>query len=157
MEVEREATHRDPVWRHRSDFIIAADISSYSPSATFEQLWAKKVADDTFEICCIPFFIYDLALGDVVKTAPTKGRRYIVEKVVRPSGRSVFRVWFGDSFQPREEIASELAGLGALLEWSSLNLLAVDAADDVMAGAVADFLQTREDAGHLMYETGRTS
>lgn len=44
-------------------------------------------------MCCIPFFVYDVALGDVVATSPEGDGKYIVEKVVQPSGRFVFRVW----------------------------------------------------------------
>ena len=65
-------------------------------------------------MCCIPFFVFDLALGDVVATSPREGRKYVVDKVVEPSGRYVFRVWFGESFQPRDEIASELKVLDHL-------------------------------------------
>jgi Domain of unknown function (DUF4265) len=82
-------------------------------------------------------------------------RKYVVDKVVEPSGRYVYRVWFGHSFHPREDIASELRMLGSLLEWSSPNLLAVDAADE-HAQVAADFLMRREEAGHLVYETGRS-
>ena len=151
----REARHEDPVWRERSDFVIAAAIAS--DSADREQLWAKQLSDDTFEICCIPFFVYDLALGDVVQTAPEGGRRYMVDKVVRPSGRFVFRVWLGDSFQPRHEIAGQLEAIGAVLEWSSPNLLAVDAADEDLAKAISGWLLEREQQGHLVYETGKTA
>lgn len=82
--------------------------------------------------------------------------RYVVEGVVESSGRYVFRAWFGESFHPRAEIAAELEGLGALLEWSSVNLLAIDAADAEHAQRVADFLAGRQEAGHLLYETGRS-
>lgn len=147
----REAVHQDPVWRDHSNFIIAAPISDGGDIKT-EQLWARKDDEGRFEICCIPFFVYDLALGDVVET----GADYLVRRVVRPSGRYVFRVWFGESFHPREEIADELKALGSLVEWSSRNLLAVDAADEEHAQLVADFLMEREKAGHLVYETGRS-
>jgi hypothetical protein len=119
-------------------------------------LWARQVADARFEVCCIPFFVFDLALGDMVATSPRGGRKYVVEKVVEPSGRYVFRVWFGGSFQPRDEIASGLKAVGSLIEWSSRNLLAVDAVDAEHAQLVADFLMEREKAGHLVYETGRS-
>jgi len=46
--------------------------------------------------------------------------------------------------------------LGSLVEWSSRNLLAVDAADGEHAQLVADFLTEREKAGHLIYDTGRS-
>lgn len=116
----------------------------------------KQVGDDRFEVCCIPFFIYDLALGDFVETSPRGDRKYVVSKVVQPSGRYVFRVWLGESFQPRDEIAQGLMSLGSLIEWASSNLLAVDAADQGHAQRVADFLADCESAGHLVYETGRT-
>jgi hypothetical protein len=148
--------HQTPVWRDRSDFIINAALAEKDRPKRYEQLFAKQVADDRFEICCIPFFLFDIALGDVVTTSATGNRKYVVDKVIRPSGRYVFRAWFGESFQPRDEIAAELEALGSLIEWSSPNLLAVDAVDHVHAQQVADFLAERERAGQLIYETGRT-
>ena len=147
--------HRNPVWRDKSDFIINAKLPERDER--FEQLWARQISDDTFEICCIPFFLYDVALGDVVQTAPEGERKYVMSKVIRGSGRYVFRVWFGRSFQPREDVATELVSLGAAIEWSSPNLLAVDAADATTAKRIAEALQVYENQGGLEYETGRTS
>jgi hypothetical protein len=117
-----------------------------------EQLWARHVEDHLFEICCIPFFVFDVALGDVVET----NARHDIVYVVQRSGRFVFRVWFGQSFHPRQEIADQLSDLGALLEWSSVNLLAVDADGGSLAQMIADFLDERESEGQLKYETGRS-
>jgi len=146
-----EAIHQDPVWRDRSDFIIGADISIGGEPRS-EQLWVRRVGGDLFEICCIPFFVRDLALGDIVET----DAHLTLQRVVKPSGRYTFRVWFADSFHPRVEIAEGLHHLGALLEWSSENLLAVDAANETEAVAVADYLRVKEEAGELVFETGRT-
>jgi hypothetical protein len=87
-----------------------------------------------------------------VMTTPSE---FVIHKVVEPSGRFVFRVWFGASFHPRDEIAEALTALGSLTEWYSRNLLSVDAVDQEHAQLVADFLAEREKAGHLVYETGR--
>lgn len=144
-----DALHPEPVWRDRSNFIIGAPLPEEGRA---EQLWARQVGDRRFEICCIPFFVHDVALGDVVET----DANFDLVRVVERSGRYVFRVWFGESFRPREEIAERLAALGALLEWSSLNLLAVDAADESHAQVIADFLTEQERGGHLMFETGRS-
>jgi hypothetical protein len=149
--------HRNPVWRDRSNFIIMAELPEKDRPRLFEQLFAKQVGDASFEVCCIPFFVYDIALGDVVATSSRNDRQYVATEVIEPSGRQVFRVWFGESFHPRDEIARALAALGSLLEWSSLNLLAVDAVDQEHAQLVANFLAEREQAGHLIYETGRSS
>jgi hypothetical protein len=104
--------HQDPVWRDRSNFIIDAELPEKDRPHRFEHLFAKQVSDARFEICCIPFFAYDIVLGDVVATSPKGNRKYVVDNVVLPSGRYVFRVWFGESFYPREEIADELKRLG---------------------------------------------
>jgi hypothetical protein len=150
------AVHRDPVWRERSDFIINAELPETDRPRRFEQLFARQVGDDQFEVCCIPFLLYDVALGDIVTTWSKDNREFVVRQVTKPSGRYVFRVWFGESFYPRQEIASEIKALGSLIEWSSPNLLAVDAADHEHAQLVADFLMEREKAGQLVYETGRS-
>jgi hypothetical protein len=146
-----DAVHSDPVWRDRSDFIIGASLPEEGRA---EQLWVKRLDEPLlFEMCCIPFFLYDLALGDVVQTDAT----FEFVRVVERSGRFVFRVWFGDSFEPPHEIADQLREIGALLEWSSTDLLAVDAAGAAEAQVVADFLHDQEDRGRLMYETGRSA
>jgi hypothetical protein len=144
-----DEAHAAPVWRDRANFVIGAPLPEEGHS---EQLWARQVGDTRFEVCCIPFFVYDLALGDIVET----DANYDVVRVVERSGRFVFRVWFGETFHPRQQVADELAELGALLEWSSANLLAVDAADEAHAQAIADYLKEQEHARRLIYETGRS-
>jgi hypothetical protein len=152
------ATHNEPIWRDRADFIIRAKVKGNSDQSRREQLWARQVSDNTFVICCIPFFVYDLALGDVVEVGATPDDLYLVQRVVRPSGRSTFRVWFGDSPDPaiRQEVIREVGRLGCLFEWSSENLLAIDAASDRVAQQLADFLYKHHQTGALVYETGRT-
>ena len=104
------------MWRERSNFIIAARIPNGGEIET-EQLWARQVAPRQFEICCIPFFVYDLALGDAVETDD----EYIIKRVIAPSGRYVFRVWFKQSDdQLKVELVERLGELGADIEWSSL-------------------------------------
>lgn len=144
------SVHPDPVWRHRSNHIIAADLPE---AGRAEQLWARQVAKYRFELCCIPFFLYNVALGDVVETDQT----YRITKMIAPSGRFAFRAWFGESAHPQGRIIDELVALGALIERSSANLIAIDAADATAAEAVAGFLKAHEDRRHLIYETGRQS
>ncbi|WP_284550421.1 DUF4265 domain-containing protein [Aestuariimicrobium sp. T2.26MG-19.2B] len=146
------STHENPVWRERANFIINAPLREVD---RFEQLWCRQLDEDQFEVCCIPFFVYNLALGDIVRTAPSGGMTYMISQVLNPSGRFVFRVWFGESFHPKEQIVKGLDSLGTLLEWSSPNLLAVDAHDSARAQVVAKYLAKQEDAGRLMYETGK--
>ncbi len=155
------AVHLNPIWRDRANFIIHAkciDDEDDPANPKFEQLWSKRIADNTFEICCIPFFIYDLALGDEVETSAEGQMQYVVQRVIKPSGHYTFRVWFGNSSDnnARNEVPQEIARLGCLLEWSSINLLAIDATSDRQAEAVAALLYQKEKLGQLLYETGRS-
>ena len=147
-------THPEPVWRERSNFIIAAELDD-AGQRKYEQLFVRQISKNRFEVCCIPFVLYHVALGDIVETHAKNGRQYVVNKVVESSGRYVFRVWLGDSTFPREELAEQLKALGALLEWHTYNLLAVDATDQGHAQQIADFLAEGEREGHYVYETGR--
>ena len=45
----------------------------------FEQLWARQESADLFEICCIPFFVHKLALGDVVRTDTEGENAYVIK------------------------------------------------------------------------------
>jgi len=158
------ATHSNPVWGDRANFLIKARLAQIidektATSTKWEQLWCKQVSANQFEICCIPFFVYDLCLADVVETGLEGESRYVLQKVIRPSNHYCFRVWFGGSSkqQSREDVAAFISRLGCLLEWSSTHLLAIDASSDNQAQALATYLIQQEEKGSLVYETGRNS
>lgn len=150
-----EARHADPVWRNRADFVIAADIASTPDKREWEQLWARRIAGTRFEVCCIPFFVYDLALGDEVETDGD----HILRRVVKQSGHFTFRVWFGNSTDPadRERVMQIIQHNECEYEWSSENLLAIDASTPDKAQAVTDTLAALQQKGGVTFETGRTS
>lgn len=155
---QKSYTHANPIWRERANFIIGAKCSEDASTVReWEQLWSRRISGKRFEICCIPFFVYSLALGDEVEVAPEWGLPYMVQRVVKHAGHYTFRVWFEDTAPPntREEVSAEVTRLGCLVEWSSDNLLAVDASSQEQAQLVADILESREKRGHLVYETGR--
>ncbi|MFE6964577.1 DUF4265 domain-containing protein [Agromyces sp. NPDC057679] len=148
----REAVHRDPIWRDRANFIIGIGIDRSDTLITSEQLWARKVDESHFMVCCIPFFAYDLVLGDIVETDSD----YNVRHVSAASGRFVFRVHFEQERQRYlDEVVVGLTERGALVEWSSQSMFAVDARDAEHAQIVADYLHGRAQHGWLVYETGR--
>ncbi|WP_205829056.1 DUF4265 domain-containing protein [Microbacterium sp. B19(2022)] len=152
--VQQEATHREPVWRERSDFIIGIPIDPGNTDVITEQLWARKVSESTFEICCIPFFAYDISLGDVVEVDAS----FEVKRVVERSGRYVFRVHVKDSISSvAADVVRSIEAQGGLVEWSSPRLFAVDADNSIKAQEIANLLQQMEEQGLLVYETGRTA
>lgn len=154
---DEPAVHLDPIWRHKANFLIRAELADDESSRKWEQLWARQLSADTFELCCIPFFAYDLALGDEVITGPKGESRYVIQHVVRPSRRFCCRVWFGDS--PDVSVTDEIVGmvkqLDLLAEFYSANLLAIDAPSKAVAHQLSGVLLQQEKLGRLKYETGR--
>lgn len=146
------AVHSEPIWRDRANFVFAAYQGTKDGKNEWEQLWGQKVAPQRFVLCCIPFFVQDVALGDEVETDGD----FVLQRVVRPSGQVTFRVWFGgQDATMRDGLVREIEAMKPLMEWSSENLLAlsVPAAE---AQQLADHLQLRENEGLLQYETGRS-
>lgn len=150
-------THEYPVWREKANFIIHAMIDSKDGVLRLEQLWARRLSENAnfFEICCIPFFVYDLALGDKVKTSTGYGKQYILQEIVEPSKRHTFRIWFKKN-TAKTEVQIAIEEMDCLLEWQTPkgNLLAVDASSFAKAEILADYLWRMEQQGILMYETG---
>lgn len=152
MSVVIEATHPSPIWRRKSDFIIGVEIDPAGTDVKSEQLWARRLGDHEFEICCIPFFAYDLALGDRVATDSD----FTVTNVTVPSGRYVFRVHLEAGRQENASGLEEwLTSQGLLFEWSSPSLVSIDAPDLQTAEALGADLMAREQRGELLMETGR--
>lgn len=150
---ERFSTHDAPVWRNRADFIVNAALPE---PGRFEQLWTRRINYSQFEICCIPFFLYDVALGDTVETAPQGTRDFVLSQVLKASGRHVFRAFFErPQYRYRDGVVKALSSLGAQVEWSSPSLVAVDV-ESAEAQAAADLLNSLEKENRLVYETGRS-
>lgn len=151
---EYEVVHRAPVWRDRADFVFAAHLGTKDGKNEWEQLWGQKTAPHRFILCCIPFFVYDVALGDEVETDVD----FVLQRVVHHAGQITFRVWFGgQDIATREALMREIEAMKPLKEWSSENLLALSLSGEAEAQRIADYLQAREEQGLLQYEAGRTS
>ena len=146
-------THEHPVWRERSNFIVAVALPEHRH---FEQLWVRQISEDQFQLCCIPLFAADLSLGDIVRTEHRDGRDFMVAEVIQPSGRWTFRVWLGKSNEHISAVAEEMTALGVLSEPGSAHLLALDVPDEARAETLAAHLQAGETSGRWIYETGRS-
>lgn len=118
-------THSAPVWGTKSNFIIRVSLNDSGMTGGTEQLWARQIDQLTFEVCCIPFFAYGLALGDVVECSP----EFTIQTRLNCSGHQTLRVAIAD-FENQHKIHEALHGwvltTGLLHEWYSQGYLAVD-------------------------------
>jgi hypothetical protein len=143
-------SHQSPLLRDRADFIVQVAVGDEVD--TLEQLWVRRLSSDLLEICCVPFFLYDVSLLDVVRWDAAR-HSITVEK---PSGRYVFRVRFSPELD-QEEWVTKLVSLGAGVERSSPSMIALDAENAQVAQWLADLLAQGESTGVLEYETGRST
>jgi hypothetical protein len=150
------ALHREPVWRERANFIVNAPIEE-SPAVHTEQLWTRHdPATQLYEICCIPFFIYDLALGDMVAVRVAQNGSYVFERVIARSGHLTFRIYFGRAesrFQA--DVMMDLVKAPIRIERFSENVVALDIEEKDSPQRLADYLAQAQVGGKLVYETGR--
>jgi hypothetical protein len=137
------AAHPNPVRRPRPSFMLRAALDDVGGEENYEQLWTKRLDDDRFEVCCIPFFAYDLALGDVVRA--DAGTGYVIQSVTQRSGHGVIRVAVkqpGDVDALHLQLHDLLGRLEYLHEWFAPGYVAIDVEparsnDELYAGLAA--------------------
>jgi hypothetical protein len=149
-------THDFPVWREKANFIIAVRLHDDVPNAVdWEQIWSTQVEENVFEVCCIPFFAYNIALGDLVTTSRQGSRKYAIEKVVEQSGHKTYRIWFLNMDNWGIAVHA-IRKLGCLVEkrWERSKLISVDAPTFAVAEQLEAYLKKQEDNQELNYEVG---
>ena len=117
------AWHERPVWE--SDFIIRVDLAKFGMADRFEQLWVKRIGDQQFQVCSIPFFPYGVSLGDIVQTDDD----FTLRSVVTRSGRKKLRIaiLIDDAEKRIFDLLQRWVTASTLLyEWYARDYLAVD-------------------------------
>ena len=145
-----EAVHLSPVWRDKADYIFASHIGVQDGKNQWEQLWGKRVSPQTYILCCIPFFVRNVSLGDEVETDVDA----TLSRVLKRSGQITFRVWFGGRPAAlRDEVVHEVTAMEVLSEWYSNDLLGLST-PRAWAPRLADYLEMQASLSLLVYETG---
>lgn len=88
------ATHSEPVWRGRANFLLRVDLEQHGMPGRFEQLWVRRLRPSEFEVCCLPFFTYGFSLGDVLSAEGASDQELEIAGVARKSGRRLLRLAF---------------------------------------------------------------
>jgi len=148
------AQHELPVWADRADYLLQADLAEHGLPGLYEQLWARDLGDGQYQLCCLPFFTYGYALGDVVRLRKATGRYdHVLGPVTRPSDRSLLRVAFVHR-ERHEDLHGPLAHSGRPHEWRSGGFVAIDIEGDVPAALWAS-IEALASAGHVEWEGGK--
>ncbi|MFI2378775.1 DUF4265 domain-containing protein [Streptomyces sp. NPDC018964] len=145
-------SHEDPAWRGEKNYMAMADLARFDLDGMLEQLWLRELAEGAgYEVCCIPFYVYGLALGDVVG----KSEADTIDRLISKSGRRVLRVLFteprpaGDS---RAALRSAVDSADLLSEWNGDRHVAIDVPDVPAAQPVFDSVQEEIQQGTAFWE-----
>ena len=117
-----------------------------------EGLWASKKGD-YFKIDNIPFYVKNIAFGDVIKAEVDEDDNAIYfEELIYPSGNSVVRIIPTDKLDTNK-IGRELENLGC--DWEGLksdNLMAVNVPKNISYQKIKKYLEKGRSEGLFDYE-----
>ncbi|MBX7131205.1 MAG: DUF4265 domain-containing protein [Fimbriimonadaceae bacterium] len=114
--------HDEPVWRDRANFIHRLEFS-YGGEEIGEQIWTRTLGDGWYELCCITFYAYGLALGDHLQFREDLA----FTGSIRPQGRQTVRLFQPACDRKNAEALHRLFDeLGVLVESQSAALHAID-------------------------------
>ena len=147
------------MWRQRANYAKLASINYVSAPVrgqyTHEQLALEKITNDKYIVCCIPFLLYDINLGDTVSFQGNSIHREV------DGGRYGFRIFIdAETIDPTLFNATKevLIQSGASIEYrDDGRLWAIDTLDKSSAAKVSAELQDLVNRHVLSeYETVRT-
>lgn len=120
----RIKSHPNPANRREANYLVHVilDDEAQEIGSDAEQIWVQELKDNKFKICCIPFFVYGLALDDIVRVDENN---FVVE-LLESSGRKCHRIYRAEGFPTESEELMNIALLGGTIERQSYELLAID-------------------------------
>jgi Domain of unknown function (DUF4265) len=147
------ASHDEPAARGRANYVVRLGLTADGMPGHYEQVWTRTDDGQKHEVCCIPFFVYGLSLGDVIRTIAPDGAYRVESK----GGHRTIRVAFpdeADAHTRHEDLHGALARIGVLTEFRghARGYCAVDIVDQVQADAVTAVLGPLGEAGTVMWE-----
>lgn len=121
--------HTSAVFGGIADSLLLCPINMESNVKASEQLWAKRIGQQHFRICCIPFYILGLSLDDEVSTTENNE----VATVRRKSGHRTLRIAIreGDhSDSDHEAVHSWIESARMQAEWDGPMYVVADLPDE---------------------------
>lgn len=134
------------------------DSADASGATLWEGLLAKREGRDRARVCAVPFWVYDVNLGDEVTVIESAEGAPVANGIVNEAGAFAFRVIFVGAQADDErwrQLMVELEPCQCWFDVRSPAFLALSAPAEHARG-VADVLSAKQGRGELQYETGRS-
>lgn len=129
-----------------------------SGATLWEGLLAKREGRDRARVCAVPFWLYDVNLGDEVSVIESAESAPVANGIVNDAGAFAFRVIFDGAEAHDERWRQLMVQLEPYECWFDVRSPAFVAlsAPAEHARRVADILSAKQERGELRYETGRS-
>jgi len=121
------------------------------PRYSTEEVDARALGDDLYEIQGIPVFARSLARGDIVRVAEREGSLWVHE-VAKESTHATIRVLPWDT-SIQAEIVGEFNEIGCLAYWTRYGMVAIDVPEEEIKNAITR-LDNGQEAGRWDYDVG---
>ncbi len=146
-------THDEPAARARTNYIVRLSLAADGLPGRYEQVWTRTEDNVSCELCCIPFFTYDLSLGDVVRQTSDDGEYQIVSK----AGHRTIRFAIQDEkfrHEGHDSLLAAIASVGCLAEFHGhmAGYGAIDIVGERQSESVRALLSPLAEQGLLMWE-----
>ncbi|MFC8827592.1 DUF4265 domain-containing protein [Streptomyces sp. NPDC057137] len=119
-----------------------------------EQLYChggSRTIEGSYEVCCIPFYAYGLALGDVVG----RNESGAVDRLISKSSRRVLPVYFAEPrplTDTRSALRRAVESTGLLSEWNGDHQIALDVPDISVMQSIFNCVQEEIESGTAFWE-----
>ncbi|MEV8094371.1 DUF4265 domain-containing protein [Kitasatospora sp. NPDC085879] len=147
-------SHEDPARRDEKNYVAMVDLAPFDLRGMLEQLWLREADEEGgYEVRCIPFYAYGLALGDVVE----KSESETINRLIRKSGRRVLRILFTEPrplADSRSVLREAVGSVGLLSEWNGDRLVAIDVPDISVMQPIFDSVHGEIQNGTAFWEWG---
>jgi hypothetical protein len=142
------AVHSNPAWGGTADSTALVDLAGSGLPGRAELLNTRRETGDTHLVCCIPFFAYGIALGDIVRVRRLPDGSQSIERVVSKSGHKTSRIAVAQEF--RETVTPLIHDLlderRLVHEWHRAGFVAIDTGSDAdlssLVAALGDFVKS---------------
>jgi len=131
-------------------FKLIPDEEGYPPVST-EAIWGERVGVNQYQVDNIPYYVYGVSKGDVVKVENISGE-HVVSGVIMRGGHSTLRVYVEEQ-RRKSEVVQAIAERGGVCSVSSeFSLFPVDIPPEVDFRAIDEYLSSIADDELISYE-----
>jgi len=138
--VKKILTHTFPLLRKEANYLKILPAKGMPFGYSHEQIWLKKLKNSKYSVCCVPYLLYDLCIGDTIKF-DNSNKGY---ELVASAGRYGFRAVFDIDKILGNEVLMKLkeSSIKTNIEYETyLSLIAIDVKDIKSAREYSGFLR----------------